>query len=158
MFEIGEKIIYPMHGSGVIEGIEEKEIQGQIEKYYVVSIPTKNLQVLIPFNKIENSGIRLVADQNSMDNVLDIFHHGESGETLSWKQRYKLNSDKMKSGKLQECAEVVRDLSRIQTEKKLNSSEKQMLDNATKILINEFGLIRGISAAEAADLLKTKQQ
>ncbi|KIL45279.1 hypothetical protein KP78_28230 [Jeotgalibacillus soli] len=154
MFKVGDNIIYPMHGSGVIEGIEEKEIQGQTQKYYVIKIPMNALQVLIPIQNIEKSHIRSIADKLSMAAALDIFHHGESDLSLSWKQRYKINSDKMKSGKLREGAEVVRDLTRMQNDKTLNSSEKQMLVNAKKILVGELRLIRGITEVQATDLLE----
>lgn len=143
-----------MHGAGIIEGIEEKEIQGQTQKYYVIRIPMNNMQVLMPMNNILNSRIRSVSDKLSLEVVLDIFHHGESDRSLSWKERYKINSDKVRSGKLIEGAEVVRDLTRIQNEKTLNSSEKQMLDNAKRILVGELGLIRGITEVQATDLLK----
>ncbi|MCM2532408.1 transcription factor YdeB [Neobacillus pocheonensis] len=154
LFKIGDNIIYPMHGAGIIEGIEEKEIQGQTQKYYVIRIPMNNMQVLMPMNNILNSRIRSVSDKLSLEVVLDIFHHGESDRSLSWKERYKINSDKVRSGKLIEGAEVVRDLTRIQNEKTLNSSEKQMLDNAKRILVGELGLIRGITEVQATDLLK----
>jgi CarD family transcriptional regulator len=154
LFEIGDNIIYPMHGAGVIEGIEEKEIQGKTQEYYVIKIPMNKMQVLIPIKNITNSHIRLIADMRSMEDVMDIFYHGESDLSLTWKERFKINSDKMRSGKLKEGAEVVRDLTRLQMEKNLNSGEKQMLDNARKILIGELGLIRGITELQATDLLK----
>lgn len=154
MFNIGDKIIYPLQGAGIIEGIEEKEVLGQTHKYYVIKIPMNKMQVMIPCKNIANSQIRLVADRPTMENVLDIFHHGESDQSLTWKQRYKINSEKMKTGKLKEGAEVVRDLTRIQNEKALNSSEKQMLDSAKKILVGEIRLISGISEGQATDLLK----
>ncbi|WP_199478400.1 CarD family transcriptional regulator [Peribacillus saganii] len=153
MFEIGDNIIYPMYGAGVIEKIEEKEIQGQIQKYFVINIPINKMQVLVPIKNITKTSIRLVADTLSMDMVMDVFHQGETDTSLSWKQRYKINSEKMRSGKLREGAEVVRDLMRIQKEKTLNSSEKQMLENARKILIGELGLIKGISEVQATAML-----
>ncbi|PLT28467.1 CarD family transcriptional regulator [Peribacillus deserti] len=153
MFEIGDNIMYPMHGAGVIRGIEEKEIQGVTRKYYEIQLPMHNMQLLIPIDQ-GNSRIRLVADALSMDLVLDIFHHGESDPSLTWKQRYKINSDKMKTGSLQEGAEVVRDLRRMQNEKKLSSNEKHMLDKASLILIEELSLIMGITEGQAAELLK----
>ncbi|PLS16852.1 transcription factor YdeB [Bacillus sp. M6-12] len=143
-----------MHGAGIIEGIEEKEIQGQIQKYFVIKIPVNKMQVLVPIKNITKTSIRLVADTLAMDIVMENFHYGESDKSLFWKQRYKINSDKMRSGKLNDGAEVVRDLMRIQKEKNLNSSEKQMLENARKIFIGELGLIRGISEVQATELLK----
>jgi CarD family transcriptional regulator len=155
LFEIGDNIVYPMYGVGVIEGIEEKEIQGNSQRYYVINIPTNKLQVFIPTKNITNSHIRSVADKQSMDVVLDIFHYGETDRSLTWKQRYKINTDKVKTGNLKDCAEVVRDLMRIQTEKTLNPSEKTLLDKAKRIFVGELRLIEGITQVQADDLLET---
>ncbi|CAG9613287.1 RNA polymerase-binding transcription factor CarD [Bacillus rhizoplanae] len=156
MFQIGDKIVYPMHGAGVIEAIEEKEILGEKQKYYVIRIPISNMEVMIPMKKMIQSRIRLIADMLTLENVLLIFQYGESDNSLSWKQRYTQNMEKMKTGEIQEGAEVVRDLIRRNKVRALNTSEKQMLDNAQKILISELSLIKGITENQAIDLLNTK--
>jgi CarD family transcriptional regulator len=154
LFEIGDKIVYPMYGVGVIEGIEEKEIQGNSQNYYVINIPANKLKVLIPIKNITNSHIRSVADKHSMEVVLSIFHNGETDRSLTWKQRYKINTDKVKSGNLKDGAEVVRDLMRIQHDKPLNPSEKTLLDKAKQIFVGELSLIEGITKVEADDMLE----
>jgi CarD family transcriptional regulator len=156
LFQIGDKIVYPMHGAGVIEAIEEKEILGEKQKYYVIRIPISNMEVMIPMKKMIQSRIRLIADKLTLENVLLIFQYGESDDSLSWKQRYTQNMEKMKTGEIQEGAEVVRDLIRRNKVRALNTSEKQMLDNAQKILISELSLIKGITENQAIDLLNTK--
>ncbi|WP_230575371.1 CarD family transcriptional regulator [Bacillus rhizoplanae] len=156
LFQIGDKIVYPMHGAGVIEAIEEKEILGEKQKYYVIRIPISNMEVMIPMKKMIQSRIRLIADMLTLENVLLIFQYGESDNSLSWKQRYTQNMEKMKTGEIQEGAEVVRDLIRRNKVRALNTSEKQMLDNAQKILISELSLIKGITENQAIDLLNTK--
>ena len=156
LFQIGDKIVYPMHGAGVIEAIEEKEILGEKQKYYVIRIPISNMEVMIPMRKMIQSRIRLIADMLTLENVLLIFQYGESDNTLSWKQRYTQNMEKMKTGEIQEGAEVVRDLIRRNKVRALNTSEKQMLDNAQKILISELSLIKGITENQAIELLNTK--
>ncbi|HDX9579988.1 transcription factor YdeB [Bacillus cytotoxicus] len=156
LFQIGDKIVYPMHGAGVIEAIEEKEILGEIQKYYVIRIPISNMEVMIPMKKMIQSRIRLIADMLTLENVLLIFQYGESDHSLSWKQRYTQNMEKMKTGEILEGAEVVRDLIRRNKVRALNTSEKQMLDNAQKILISELSLIKGITENQAIDLLNTK--
>ncbi len=153
LFNIGDNIVYPMHGAGVIEAIEEKEVLGESRQYYVIKMPINNMKIMIPMAKIGSSHIRMIVDKLVLDKVLDIFFHGESDRSLGWKERYKTNMEKMKSGKFQEGAEVVRDLMRINKEKTLNSSERQMLDNARKIFISELGLVKGITDIQAADLL-----
>ncbi|AHA73150.1 transcription factor YdeB [Bacillus thuringiensis] len=145
LFQIGDNIVYPMQGAGIIKAIEEKEIAGKKQQYYVIKMSANNMEIMIPEGKILNSNIRPVTDIKALLHIIDIFLHGESDRLLTWKQRYKVNTDKIKTGKMQEGAEVVRDLMRIQKEKALNASEKKMLDNAHEFLISELGLIEGIT-------------
>ncbi|OCA81727.1 transcription factor YdeB [Pradoshia sp. D12] len=143
LFQIGDNIVYPMHGVGLIKAIEEKEISEEKQQYYVIKMLIGNMQVMIPTGK--SSSIRPVTDIIALKHIINIFHHGESDRLLPWKQRYKVNTDKIKTGKIQECTEVVRDLMRMKKEKALNTSEKKMLDNAHEFLISELGLIKGIT-------------
>ncbi|QHE51692.1 CarD family transcriptional regulator [Pontibacillus sp. HMF3514] len=144
LFQIGDNIVYPMHGAGIIEAIEEKEILGETKQYYIIRMSASNMQVMIPKDKISNSNIRPVTEINALKHIIHIFQHGES-EKVPMKQRFKVNTDKIKTGKLQEAAEVVRDLMRIKKETSLNTSEKQLFDNAHKFLISELKLIKGIT-------------
>ena len=143
LFQIGDNIVYLMHGVGIIKSIEEKEISEEKQQYYVIKMLIGNMQVMIPTGK--SSSIRPVTDIIALKHIINIFHHGESDRLLPWKQRYKVNTDKIKTGKIQECTEVVRDLMRMKKEKALNISEKEMLAHAHKFLINELGLIKGIT-------------
>lgn len=145
LFQIGDNIVYPMHGVGIIKAIEEKEISGEKQEYYVIKMLIGNMQVMIPTGKILSSSIRPVTGIIALKHIINIFHHGESDRLLPWKQRYKVNTDKIKTGKIQECTEVVRDLMRMKKEKSLNTSEKKMLNNAHEFLISELGLIKGIT-------------
>ena len=156
MFQVGDCIVYPMQGAGVIEAIEVKEIQGEKQQYYIINMRINKMQVMIPIAKVDKSRIRLATDLITLENVLDIFYHGVTDTTLSMKERYKINMEKLKSGNIQEGAEVVRDLMRINKNKSLNSSEKQMLESARRIFISELGLIRGITENQAIDLINNK--
>ena len=114
------------------------------------------MQVMIPIGKEKKSRIRLVSDIPTLENVLHIFQHGQTDTNLSMKERYKINTEKMRTGNIKDGAEVVRDLMRINQNKALNASEKQMLESARKIFISELGLIKGITENQAADLLNNK--
>ncbi|MFC4401768.1 CarD family transcriptional regulator [Gracilibacillus xinjiangensis] len=148
MFQIGDNIVYPMHGAGIVKAMEEKEILGRKQQYYVIKMLIGNMQVMIPTGKILSLRVRPVIDLIALKQITHIFEHGESDRLLPWKQRYKVNTDKIKTGKIQECAEVVRDLIRMKKEKALNTSEKEMLDNAHEFLISELGLIKGITETQ----------
>ena len=104
-----------------------------------------NMTVMIPTRKISSSNIRPVTDIRALKHIIHIFQHGESDRLLPWKQRYIVNTNKIKTGEIQEGAEVVRDLMRMKKEKALNSSEKKMLDNAYEFLISELEVIKGIT-------------
>lgn len=145
LFQIGDKIVYPMHGVGIIKAIEDKEISGEKQQYYVIKMLIGNMQVMIPTGKTLNLKIRHVTDINALTHIIHIFQHGETDRFQMWKQRYKVNTDKIKTGKIEECAEVVRDLMRMKKEKELNASEKKMLLNAREFLMNELELIKGIT-------------
>ncbi|MES5952084.1 CarD family transcriptional regulator [Bacillus fungorum] len=154
LFQIGDKIVYPMNGAGVIEAIEEKEILGTTRQYCVIRITSKDMQVMLPMDQLQKSGIRYIVDKGTLDDILLEFQNGESDTSLSWKQRYTMNMEKMKNGNLQDSAEVVRDLLRRNKERALNASEKQMLDNARKMMISEVALVQNVSEHQATELLQ----
>ena len=145
MFQIGDNIVYPMHGAGIIEAIEEKEFSGKKQQYFVIKMSISKMQVMIPTGKIVNSNIRPVTDILALKHIIHIFHHEESCKLLPWKQRHKVNTEKIKTGEIQEGAEVVRDLMRMKKEKALNTSEKKLLDDAYRFLVSELELIKGIT-------------
>ncbi|WP_042980420.1 CarD family transcriptional regulator [Bacillus clarus] len=154
LFQIGDKIVYPMQGAGIIEAIEEKEVLGTTRQYCVIRIISNDMQVMLPMDQIQKSGIRYIVDKDTLDDVLLEFQHGESDSSLSWKQRYTMNMEKMKNGNLQDSAEVVRDLLRRNKERALNASEKQMLDNARRMLISEVALVQDVSENQATEFLQ----
>ncbi|WP_095407455.1 CarD family transcriptional regulator [Pseudobacillus wudalianchiensis] len=154
LFQTGDKVFYPMYGAGIVEAIEEKEIQGKTQEYCVITIPLSKMNVMIPVKVIEKSRIRSITSKTVAKDILFDFHHEVSDCSLSWKERLKRNTEKMKTGEMQDTAEVVRDLLNYEKEKPLNSSEKQMLDRARRILISELTMIKDISESEAANLLK----
>ncbi|WCK54666.1 CarD family transcriptional regulator [Aneurinibacillus sp. Ricciae_BoGa-3] len=153
MFRIGDKIVYPMHGAGVIEAIEEKEVLGQKQKYYVMKMPVGNMQVMIPMAKLEQLGVRSVIDMDALDKVLTILSEEETDLSTSWNRRFRKNMDKMKTGDIYQVAGVVRDLMRREKEKGLSTGERKMLDNARQILISELVLVKDIDQDQAIHLL-----
>ena len=150
LFQIGDYIVYPMHGAGIIKAIEDKEVLGKIQQYYVINMSNSAMEIMIPTDKVKKLNIRPITDLVALTNLIQIFQFGESDNTLVWKQRYKANSEKIKTGKLQDSAEVVRDLLRIKQEKALNESERKMLDQAQGFLISELELIEGITEKQMA--------
>lgn len=153
LFQIGDKVVYPMHGAGIIEAIEEKEILGEKQKYYVMKMPVGNMQVMIPIANVSNLGLRQVVDTEALEMVLEILKDERQDLTSSWNHRYRKNMDKIKTGDIYEVARVVRDLMRREKEKGLSTGERKMLDNARQILISEFVLVKEIDMEQANHLL-----
>lgn len=156
MFNIGDKIVYPMQGIGIIEDIEEKTFSGETQTYYIIKMLTNNMKIMLPSIRAKDLNVRLISDEATLENVLIALNNKkwDSEEIPSSKQRYKINMDKIKLGSFEKNAEVVYDLTFINKKKPLNSNEKQMLKNTRKLLINEITLIKQISEDEAVSLLK----
>lgn len=143
MFNIGDKVVYPMHGAGVIEAIEEQEVLGETRKYYIMRIPIGDMKVMIPTNNVKEIGLRQVIDEDGVQKVLTILHDRNSTMSQNWNHRYRNNLEKIKSGNVYEVAEVVKNLILREQEKGLSTGERKMLENARQILISELVLARG---------------
>lgn len=154
MFTIGDKIVYPMHGAGVIESIEEKEILGEKRRYYVLRMPIGDMKVMIPISNVNDIGLRRVIDQEGVSKVLKILREKDTPMSTNWNRRYRSNLDKIKSGNIYELAEVVRNLSVRDKQKGLSTGEKKMLDNARQILISELVLAQDSKEEKIRNLLE----
>lgn len=140
MFNIGDKVVYPMHGAGVIEAIEEKEVLGETKKYYVLRLPVGDMKVMIPVSNYKDVGLRQVIDGDGVQRVFRILSEQSTSMSSNWNRRYRANLEKIKSGNIYEVAEVVRNLITRDKEKGLSSGERKMLENARQILISELVL------------------
>ena len=127
MFNIGDKIVYPMHGAGIIEAIEEKEILGEKQKYYVMRIPIGDMKVMIPLKNIKDIGVRQVAGDDEITEVLNILRGEKSKMSANWNRRYRANMEKIRSGNIFQVADVVRNLTIRDKEKGLSTGERKML-------------------------------
>lgn len=141
MLAIGDCVVYPMHGAGIIESIEEQEIMGQKQSYYVLRIPFGNMRVLIPLNKVEEVGLRNIIDTSEVTKIEEVLSGvPELNEGGSWNRRFNANMAKLKSGNVIDVAEVVRNLTLQDRIKKISSGERRLLDTAKHILTSELAL------------------
>ena len=143
MFNVGDKIVYPMHGAGVIDAIEEKDILGEKQAYYILKMPGE-VKVMVPISKAEQVGVRNIIDKNSADKVFTVLSQDETEMDKNWNKRYRDNMEKLKSGNIYEIADVVRNLAFKQKEKGLSTGEKKMLENAKQIFSKRIGFSRTI--------------
>ncbi len=154
MFNIGDKVVYPMHGAGVIEGIEEKEILGEIKKYFILRLPLKNMKVMLPVDNIENIGLRNIISAELVEGIFTIMEEVRSEMPQNWNRRYRANLDKIKSGDIADVAIVVRDLMILDKEKGLSTGERKMLNNSKQILVSELVLASDYPEKEVEERIK----
>ena len=153
MYKIGDKVVYPMHGAGVIESIEEKEILGETRQYYILKLPVGDMKVMIPINNCREVGLREVIDSDGVQRVICILKDQSTNMSANWNRRYRANLEKIKSGDIYEVAEVVRNLINRDREKGLSSGERKMLENARQILLSELVLATELEEDSAQSLI-----
>lgn len=153
MFSIGEKISYPMHGAGTIEGIEEQMILDEKRSYYVLRMSYGDMKVMVPVENSAEVGVRPVIDEAKLQEVLCALAALPTPMQSNWNKRSRENMDKLKTGDLVLVADVVRNLMHSDRRKKLSTGEKKMLTNARHLLVSEMVLVRNISADEAEQLI-----
>lgn len=146
MFSIGDKIVYPMHGAGTVESIEEKEMFGESAEYYIIKMPIGDMKLMVPTETAEEIGVREVSEPSVAPEVLAVLEKPRTQDISenNWSKRYRSNVDKIKSGDILEVADVVRDLSHRHMERGLSTAEKKMLASAKEILISELSLAQGL--------------
>lgn len=154
MYSIGDLIVYPMHGAGVIEAIEEKEVLGVLRKYYIMKLPLDDMMVMIPLDSVEDIGIRKVVLPKIIKEVITALAEDETTVSQNWNRRYRANIDKIKTGNIFEVTEVVRNLILRDREKSLSTGERKILNNAKQVLLSEIILVSGILEEDAKKLIE----
>lgn len=154
MFEIGDKVVYPMHGAGTIVAIEEREILGVIHKYYILKLPINQLKVMVPVKTADKLGVREITTVDEMDKVLDELSSDEKIDVpKNWNRRYRHNFEKIKSGNLIEIAEVVKCLENLDHKKSLSTGERKILTEARQIIASEMALVYDKDISEITGII-----
>lgn len=143
MYKIGDSVVYPMHGAGVIEDIEKKEILGKMQSYYVMRMPIGDMKVMVPMENAGEVGMRDVIGKDVAQKVLSSFRTVETDVIQNWSKRFRENMVKIKSGDVFEVAAVVKSLMLRDRQKGLSTGERKMLSNAKQILISEIVVATG---------------
>jgi CarD family transcriptional regulator len=152
-FSIGDKVVYPNHGVGIIEQISSRTIGTQIERFYLLKIKASSLKVMVPFHNVGSVGLRRVVRNGEVQKVLDFLMDGEIENNADWKYRFKENSDKMRTGSLIDVAVVLKGLLLLAQTKPLSFREKKMLERARYLLASELAMARNCEETEIEDLL-----
>jgi CarD family transcriptional regulator, regulator of rRNA transcription len=141
-FKLGEKVVYPNHGVGLIEQISFGYVNGKSEKFYMLRILSSGLKVMVPQTNIESVGLRPIIRATQAGAVLSYLEKGRSSSHPDWKHRFKENSDKMRTGSLMEVAAVLKGLVALSRTKPLSFREKKMLERAKFLLVSELATVR----------------
>lgn len=143
MFQIGDKIVYPMHGAGIIEEIETQEILGEKREYFIIRMPIGDMKVMVPVTNVDEVGVRYIIDEKEMEAVFEVLRGIRSSMPQNWNRRYRANMERIKTGDILEIAAVVRNLTILDDEKGLSTGERKMLGNARQMLLSELVLTSG---------------
>lgn len=149
MFRIGDKIVHPMHGAGVVDEIVTRKVNNVLRDYYSLRLPVGGMLVLIPTDHCQEIGVRPVLTPEAFEEILNQIADLEVKLETNWNHRYQENMSRLKSGDLLEVAKVVKSLLLRDTRRGLSTGERKMLHSARQILISELSLSRDISYEEA---------
>ncbi len=152
MYQIGDKIVYPIYGAGTIEAIETKEILGQSHDYYVIKTNSK-MKVMVPIEKCDEAGIRHIVEEDALEELFEILKADSNKMPDNWNRRYRENMEKIKTGDILQVAEVVRNLYRVEKQKSLSNGEKKMLEKAMLIIASEVALVKNITQEKAEKMI-----
>ena len=145
-FEVGDKVIYPNHGLGIVERIEDKTILGTTCGFYHLRIVANDTTVLVPVTNVDGVGLRRAIGDQEVDRLFGLLGDGKIDNHQNWKGRFKDNSDKMRSGSIYEVADVLKSLTFLAKSKSLSFREKRMLDRAKFLIISEVSEVMRESA------------
>ncbi len=138
MYKVGDKILYPMHGAGIIENIEEQKVEGEKRLYYSLHMPDSGMHVMIPTDTCDDIGIRFVISKAEGMKVLEAFRQAPVVNDENWNRRHRDNLVKIKSGDIYEVSAVVKSLMLRDRKKGLSTSERKMLTVAKQIVVSEI--------------------
>ena len=157
MFQVGDKIVHPMHGAGVVDSIVSKKVNGVVREYYLLKIPVGGMLVMIPTTNSEEIGVRPVVNSAEADRIIASIPDIEVDMTANWNRRYRENMLRLKSGDLTEVARVVKGLALRDTDRGLSTGERKMLHSAKQILISELVLSQNTSYEDVEARINTAQ-
>ena len=154
-YKIGDKVVYPNHGVGLVEQISYGVLNGRTERYFMIRIVSSGLRVMVPQSNADIVGLRAVIRSNDATKVLGFLETGKLNSHHDWKHRFKENSERMRTGSLLEVAVVLKSLVSLSRSKPLSFREKKMLERAKYLLVSEMATARN-TTAESAEAVVVK--
>ena len=151
-FKIGDQVVYPNHGVAVVEKIDALSIAGQQWPCYQLRIAANSALIVVPLQNAASVGLRRTIAKREVTGVLDRLREG-SRASADWKGRFKENSDRMRSGRLGDVAEVLRSLSQLAKSRSLSFREKLMLDKARELVVSEIAAVEKLTEPKANEIV-----
>lgn len=149
--DIGDKVVYPMHGAGEITGIEEQEVGGVTQSYYILRLPMGSMKLMLPVDKIDEIGLRDIIDKSKLEELKEVLSGESDMAQGSWNKRFHATLDRLKTGDILEVAAVVRNLTRQNLKKKIPGGERRLLELSRQILISELVYVLDKNPDEVTD-------
>lgn len=154
-FEVGQKVVYPNHGVSVVEEISSTTFDEMDKTFYHLRLLSNNSKVMVPEENLGLVGLRPLGDQGEIDHLMAIMEDGNIDTYKDWKGRYKQNLDKMKTGRLLEVAEVLKNLSLVSQKKSLSFREKKMYERAKYFIVSEVAHVKDVEEPEAEVIVES---
>jgi len=153
LYNIGDKIVHPMHGAGTIDSLTTRTIDGKVLEYYILKLPTNNMTIMVPVASCDKIGIRDVIDETRANELITLFSTIEVDINTNWNQRYRDNSARIKSGDLDEVVRVIKSLTFRDMKHGLSNGERKMLHSAKQILLSELVLAKALTYEEIESIV-----
>ena len=144
-FRIGEKVVYPNHGIGVIEEVSSKSVNGSSEEFYMLRIHANSSLVMVPTANVKSVGLRRIIKKSEVEGLFNLLKEDFFEPEADWKGRFKEHSEKMRTGLIFHVAEVFKNLVYLSYKKSLSFREKRMMDRARQLIISEVAIVRGLN-------------
>jgi CarD family transcriptional regulator len=153
VFHIGDRVVYPTHGVGTIEQISSRTNGAIVEKFYLLKFTASSLKVMIPFHNVTSVGLRHVVRNGEVQKIVNYLSTGDCANAVDWKDRYKENSERLRTGSLLDVAAVLKSLLFLNQTKALSFREKKMLERARYLLVSEMAIARNCDESEVEQAL-----
>lgn len=153
-FKVGEKLVYPNHGVTVVEQIGESPYMGPGDTYYHLRLLANNSRLMVPIMNTDRVGLRRLYQQKEIKGLISLLEQKVAKSHSDWKGRYRENLEKMKTGRLEDVAEVLKNLNEVSKKKSLSFREKKMYDRAKYLIVSEVAIVKGMQEVEAEKLIE----
>ncbi|MDI6742482.1 MAG: CarD family transcriptional regulator [Smithella sp.] len=155
MFKVGDLAVYPAHGVGVIEAIENKEVMGKKQSFYVMKIMGNGMKIMIPMMSVKAVGLREIILEKEIPKVYEILRNKDvTIDKQTWNKRYREYLERIKTGSVFEIAGVLRDLFILKSDKNLSFGERKMMDTAKNLLVKELSVATNSQESEVENNLQ----